>query len=93
MLDNKQIWESCLDEIETSVSKANFVTWFKNTRLNKNEEGTAYVGVPNEFVRDWLSTKYNKLILKTLIKYAGNLRGVEFVINKHNLNKKIIISI
>lgn len=88
MLDNKQIWESCLDEIETSVSKANFVTWFKNTRLNKNEEGTAYVGVPNEFVRDWLSTKYNKLILKTLIKYAGNLRGVEFVINKHNLNKK-----
>lgn len=88
MIDNKQIWESCLNEIENNLSRANFVTWFKNTKLTKQENGTAYVGVPNEFVRDWLKNKHEKLILKVLMNYSNNIRNVEFSIYKHNPNKK-----
>lgn len=88
MLDNKQIWESCLSEIENNLSRANFVTWFKNTRLIKQDSGTAYVGVPNEFVKDWLKNKYDKLILKVLMNYSNGVRNVEFNIYKHNPNKR-----
>ncbi len=88
MIDNKQIWESCLNEIENNLSRANFVTWFKNTKLTKQENGTAHVGVPNEFVKDWLKNKHEKLILKVLMNYSNNIRNVEFNIYKHNLNKK-----
>ncbi len=88
MIDNKQIWESCLNEIENNLSRANFVTWFKNTKLTKQENGTAHVGVPNEFVRDWLKNKHEKLILKVLMNYSTNIRNVEFSIYKHNPNKK-----
>jgi chromosomal replication initiator protein len=88
MIDNKQIWESCLNEIENNLSRANFVTWFKSTKLTKQENGTAYVGVPNEFVRDWLKNKHEKLILKVLMNYSNNIRNVEFSIYKHNPNKK-----
>ncbi len=88
MIDNKQIWESCLNEIENNLSRANYVTWFKNTRLTKQDGGTAHVGVPNEFVKDWLENKYDKLILKVLMNYASNIRNVEFSIYKHNPNKK-----
>lgn len=88
MIDNKQIWESCLSEIENNVSKANFVTWFKNTKLVKQENGTAYIGTPNEFVRDWLKNKHEKTILKVLMNYLQGIRGVEFSIYKHNPNKK-----
>ncbi|MEZ4103064.1 MAG: chromosomal replication initiator protein DnaA [Candidatus Paceibacterota bacterium] len=88
MIDNKQIWESCLNEIENNLSRANFVTWFKNTRLAKQENGTAYIGVPNEFVKDWLKNKHEKLILKVLMNYSNNIRNVEFNIYKHNPNKK-----
>lgn len=88
MIDNKQIWESCLNEIENNLSRANFVTWFKNTRLTKQDGGTAHIGVPNEFVKDWMENKYNKLILKVLMNYASNIRNVEFSIYKHNPNKK-----
>ena len=88
MIDNNQIWESCLNEIENNLSRANFVTWFKNTKLTKQENGTAYVGVPNEFVRDWLKNKHEKLILKVLMNYSNNIRNVEFSIYKHNPNKK-----
>ncbi len=87
MVDNKQIWESCLDEIESSLSRPNFVTWFKNTVLSKQENGTAYIGVPNEFVRDWLNTKYKTTILGLLMNYSEGVRNVEFVISKLS-NKK-----
>ena len=82
MFTEKQIWESCLAEIESQVSKANFSTWFKNTFIAKEDAGTAYIGVPNEFVKDWLFNKYHKLILKTLMNYNDAVRGVEFIISK-----------
>ena len=66
MLDTREIWNSCLQEIESNVSKANFNTWFKNTHITKEDNGTVYVGVPNEFVKEWLYTKYHKLIIKVL---------------------------
>src|SRR4026207_822182 len=65
-MDTKQLWKSCLAEIETGVSKANFSTWFKNTSILREDEGIVYIGVPNEFVRDWLKNKYHKLITKTI---------------------------
>ncbi len=87
MLDTREIWNSCLQEIETNVSKANFSTWFKNTHISKEDSGTVYVGVPNEFVREWLITKYQKLILKVLMNYSENVRGVEFTITKFDRDR------
>jgi len=81
-MDTKNLWNKCLSEIELSISKANFTTWFKNTSIIKEEGGTIYVGVPNEFVKDWLYNKFNKLVLKTLISYEDNIRSIEYVIHK-----------
>ncbi|MEK7113240.1 MAG: DnaA N-terminal domain-containing protein, partial [Patescibacteria group bacterium] len=75
-MDIKQLWQRCLAEIEIGVSKANFSTWFKNTSILKEETGIVYVGVPNEFVRDWLKNKYHKLITKTIADAYGNMRAV-----------------
>jgi len=81
-MDTKQLWKNCLVEIEAGVSKANFSTWFKNTSILKEETGIVYVGVPNEFVRDWLKNKYHKLITKTIADTYENMRAVEYVITK-----------
>jgi chromosomal replication initiator protein len=78
----KQLWKSCLLEIESDISKANFSTWFKNTSIIKEETGIIYIGVPNEFVRDWLMKKYHKLITKTIADAYENMRAVEYVITK-----------
>lgn len=87
-MDIKQLWQKCLTEIETGVSKANFSTWFKNTSILKEELGIIYVGVPNEFVRDWLKNKYHKLITKTIIDAYDNMRAVEYLIVKIEPNKQ-----
>ena len=81
-MDTKQLWKNCLTEIEAGVSKANFSTWFKNTSILREEGGIVYVGVPNEFVRDWLQHKYHKLITKTIADTYENMRAVEYTITK-----------
>ncbi len=78
----KQLWKNCLAEIEAGISKANFSTWFKNTSIVKEDTGIIYVGVPNEFVRDWLINKYHNLITKTIAGAYGNMRAVEYIITK-----------
>lgn len=81
-MDTKQLWKNCLVEIEAGISKANFSTWFKNTNIVKEDSGIVYIGVPNEFVRDWLKNKYHKLITKTIADVYENMRAVEYIISK-----------
>jgi chromosomal replication initiator protein len=88
-MNTKELWDNCLSEIEVSISKANFNTWFKNTSIIKEESGTLYIGVPNEFVKDWLYNKFHKLILKTLITHEESVRGIEYTISKHEPNKNL----
>ncbi len=84
MINNKELWENALVDIEANMSRANFTTWFKNTSITKEDAGTLYIGVPNEFVKDWLYNKFHKLIVKTLMSYSDNIRSVEYVIVKHD---------
>ncbi len=86
-MDTKQLWKNCLAEIESGLSKANFSTWFKNTSILKEEMGIVYIGVPNEFVRDWLKNKYHKLITKTIADAYENMRAVEYTITKIEAHK------
>jgi len=82
VIDNKQLWENTLVDIELNISKANFSTWFKETHIIKLEEGVVHLGVPNQFVKDWVSQKYHKFILKTLRGFSDNVRGLEYIIVK-----------
>ncbi len=83
MMPLKDLWNTCLLDIEANTSRANFTTWFKNTSIVKEEQGTLYIGVPNEFVKDWLYNKFHKLIVKTLMNYGGDIRSVEYIIVKY----------
>ncbi len=83
MIDPKKLWESVLGEIELQVSRANFATWFKDTFILKVTDGTVYVAVPNPFVKDWLASKYHKLILKGLRDFGEDVRVLEYAISQH----------
>lgn len=90
-INQNNIWEDALVEIEQQVSKANFNTWFRDTFINKINDGVAQIGVPNSFVRDWLNNKFYKTILKTLRNISEEIRSVEIVVSKNNKNKKEVL--
>lgn len=81
-MDTKELWNHCLVEMEGEVSKANFNTWLRDTSLVKEDAGTVYVGVPNEFAKDWLSNKFHKLIMRVLRNAYEHTRNVEYIVVK-----------
>ena len=65
-MTNEQIWQAVLGEIEVSLSRANFITWFKDTFISSFENDRFIVCVPNAFVKKWLEEKYHKNIISAL---------------------------
>lgn len=61
-------WQAVLGEIELSISRGNYMTWFKNTVLLDINDERAVVGVANVFIKQQLERKYNDLIVATLAK-------------------------
>ncbi len=83
MLNTKELWDNVLVELEQSLSKANFATWFRDTHILKIDDGVVYLGVPNQFVKDWLASKYHKQILKSVRALFDTARSLEYAISKN----------
>lgn len=81
-MDTAKVWQAVLGELEVTLSKANFTTWFKQTELGKVEGETATVIVPNAFTREWLKRKYLEDIRQALTKHVDSCRAVEFAVGQ-----------
>ncbi len=79
-MNNSELWQSVLAQMQFHISKANFSTWFHNTEIVSKDEGKITISVPNAFSKEWLSNKYNKLILKTLHDIDDSIKDLEFII-------------
>jgi chromosomal replication initiator protein len=80
-MQDSSLWQAVLGEIELSVSRGNFVTWFKNTQLIRYKDDIAIVGVPNIFVKNQLERKFNELIVSVLVKNGCQPERVEYKIH------------
>src|SRR3989344_2499430 len=82
LADPKQLWDSALAAIEVNTSRANFGTWFRQTRIIKQDNGIIYLGVPSPFAKDWLYNKFHKSILHALRDLQPDVRALEYLIVK-----------
>lgn len=80
-MQNDSLWQVVLGEIELSVSRGNFLTWFKNTELVKSDESVVIIGVPNIFIKQQLERKYNALISEVLGKNGVKPHAIEYKIS------------
>ena len=67
-MQTERLWQTVLGEVEIGLSRASYVTWFKNSRLLTVEGDKVVIGTPNIFIKHQLEDKYNDLITKTLQK-------------------------
>jgi chromosomal replication initiator protein len=79
-MQQDSLWQAVLGEIELSISRGNFVTWFKNTTLQKQIDGEFVVGVPNIFIKQQLERKYDSLIRETLLRNGMKVSTVVYTI-------------
>jgi chromosomal replication initiator protein len=76
------LWRGVLGEIELQISRPNFLTWLKNSRLvnKKEEEGIVVVSLPNNFAKEWVKNRYHKLILGSLRNLDNSIKVVEYMV-------------
>lgn len=81
-MNKEELWQALLAQVQFNISKANFATWFRGTDVFSKENGGVVVSVPNNFSKEWLENKYNKLIFKILHSLDEEVKEVKYkVIN------------
>ncbi|MET1249027.1 DnaA N-terminal domain-containing protein [Sporolactobacillus sp. STCC-11] len=58
-----ELWEQALNLIAGTIKRAQYETWFKDTKAKYDGE-TFFIDCANDFSKDWLYTHYSPLILK-----------------------------
>lgn len=79
-MQQERLWQTVLGDIEISLSRGNYITWFKNTYLIKHTTDQTIIAVPNIFIKQQLEKKYAQLISKTLEKNGVNPKNLIFKI-------------
>ena len=89
MQQDSSLWQAVLGEIELSVSRASFVTWFKNTRLLSHTDERVTIGVPNVFIKQQLERKFNDLVVATLQKNDVTPQVIEYKISVFSVPERV----
>ncbi len=80
----QRIWDVALGQLQIHVTRPNYDTWLKDTQ-GLRVEGTSFVvGVPTEFVKEWLSSRMRGLVAQTVGGILGQSMEVTFEIMGHN---------
>lgn len=77
------VWQETLRYIQKKVPKQVYDTWFIPVHLNRIENSTAYISVPNKFFGEWLDTHYGSLLAEAMATaYGGELLTVAFAVRE-----------
>lgn len=87
-MTNEELWKAVLGEMELSLSRANFTTWFKSTFIISKDMNSVVVSVPNGFIKEWLENKFNKRIIDSIRNLTPEIREVKYVIGVPKIDLK-----
>ena len=77
------VWQEALLYIQGKVPKQVYDTWFIPVRLDRIENSTAHIGVPNKFFGEWLDTHYGSLLVEAMATArGGGLMAVAFTVRQ-----------
>jgi chromosomal replication initiator protein len=79
-MEKEELWKSVLSELEIQISRPNFLTWLKSSRLVEVKEDGVIVSLPNYFTKEWVENKYNKLIISSLKNIDYSIKRVEYIV-------------
>lgn len=91
-MEKQELWKTVLGRVEQVLSRPSFVTWFRDTGINRVENGVVTVVVPTGFAKEWLQNKYHKTILHTLRELAPEIKDVQYFIGKLEGQKNELVS-
>ncbi len=64
-------WQQLLDIFSKQLARPTFEMWFKNAMTLHEDADSLTIGVPSEFARDWLVSRYYDVIKETIDTIKG----------------------
>ncbi len=78
--DPEKIWQHVLQEIEKEVSRANFLTLFKQTLLVSFDDEIATIAAPSPMIIDMLQKRFSEKIKSHIDGIAGTNSSLLFIV-------------
>ena len=75
-----ELWQQMLSIIQTKLSKPSFDTWLKSTKAVSLDDSKLVICAPSTFAKEWLETRYVKLITSTAYDFLGKQVDVKFIV-------------
>lgn len=75
----EDMWQKLLSILKRKINKPSYETWFAHTLALGIKENTLFIGVQNDFARDWLESRYlviSKEILSNLLHREFSIKFV-----------------
>lgn len=74
------VWKNVLAEVEQTIPREQFSTWFTGTELMRVEGGVVTVGVPNVFKIKQLQVKYTEVLRRALEHNQVPVTEIKYVV-------------
>ena len=75
-----EIWEKTLNIIKGELTEVSFNTWMKSAVPISYNNDIIKLGVPNDFTKDILETRYKETIINSINKITSKMYQIEFCI-------------
>lgn len=83
-MDQKTLWKSALAELELTLSKANFQTWFKGkTEILGFANNVIEIGCNSTYTKDWLDQRYHGQIKSILDNLTTDSNTLVFSVSQN----------
>jgi len=80
-VSSHDLWLQVLKEVEPTVKRPHFLTWFQNTAVLSSDDGLLVIGVPNVFAKDWLEHKINGNLIEAVRRVEPDVKEVMFEVD------------
>ena len=81
-MTREELWQATLAQIQFKISPANFATWFRNTYILSKKEGELVISAPNNFSKEWLENKYNKILFQALHGLDLEIKRIKYTVER-----------
>src|SRR3989338_9032253 len=87
-MDKENLWKSVLSELELTLTKGTFQTFFKDTFLAKINHNVATIACPSSYIRTLIESRYYSLLKQALDRLTKSNNSLIFTMGKGGGEKK-----
>ncbi|OHA67491.1 MAG: hypothetical protein A3C82_01205 [Candidatus Wildermuthbacteria bacterium RIFCSPHIGHO2_02_FULL_47_12] len=87
-MTREELWQAALAQIQFKISPANFATWFRSTYILSKKDDELVISAPNNFSREWLENKYNKILFQALHSLDNEIKRIKYTVERSGGKQK-----